>query len=336
MTQRKGKRKTAAELMAELSADPSFVARQHEQEQARRKREAEFRRAETPLIDALERVDIHVQSVWDLANTASPYPNAVPILIEHLQRPYPERVREGIARALAVPDAIREWDALLRLFESEADSTTTGVKWALGCALAAAATDDVINDVIRLLQDRSHGGNRIALISGLARSADPQARRALMEAGADPELATEVQRALKHSGMRNASAARLAESTTKQVPSGLSEASMNFDLPQVGPFLGRMAELVSGFGAREIVQVTQLLGELEVGEERELRFEVNHAGQAVPLRVGVFMDDVDAPDVYFFTVPKLAAEIDELMADFCEEHPNGGGGGAAPTPIGRG
>src|SRR5690606_10670983 len=136
------------------------------------------------------------QSVWDLVNTANPYPKAVPILIEHLQRPYPERVREGIARALAVPDAVKEWDTLRRLFETEADATTTGVKWALGCALAAAATDGVIGDVIHLLRDRRHGGNRTALISALARSADPRARRALMEAGADPELATEVQRAL--------------------------------------------------------------------------------------------------------------------------------------------
>src|SRR5690606_18879545 len=130
MTKRKGK--TAAELMAELNADPSFVVGQREQEQARLKMEAEFRRAEAPLIDALKKVGVHVQSVWDLVNTANPYPKAVPILIEHLQRPYPERVREGIARALAVPDAVKEWDTLRRLFETEADATTTGVKWALG------------------------------------------------------------------------------------------------------------------------------------------------------------------------------------------------------------
>lgn len=324
MTKRKGK--TAAELMAELNADPSFVVGQREQEQARLKMEAEFRRAEAPLIDALKKVGVHVQSVWDLVNTANPYPKAVPILIEHLQRPYPERVREGIARALAVPDAVKEWDTLRRLFETEADATTTGVKWALGCALAAAATDGVIGDVIHLLRDRRHGGNRTALISALARSADPRARRALMEAGADPELATEVQRALKLSGRKNAPATRREKSGIKEVPSGLLEASMNFDSPRVGPFLKRVAGLVSGFGARESAQVTQLLTELEVGEERELRFEVKHAGQMVPFHIGVFMDDVDAPDLYFFTVPQLAAEIDELMKDFCEELPNGGGG----------
>jgi hypothetical protein len=324
MTKRKWK--TAAELMAELSADPSFVARQREQEQARLNKEAEFHRAERPLIDALTRVGVRVQSVWDLVNTTNSYPKAVPVLLEHLQRPYPERVREGIARALAVPDAIKEWETLRRLFEREADATTTGVKWALGCILAAAASDDVIDDVIGLLQDRSHGGNRIALISALARSADPRARRALMEAGADPELSTEVQRVLKLSRRKSAPATRRDEFKTKEVPSGLSEASMNFDSTQVGPFLKRVTELVSHFGTREIAQVTGLLHELEVGEERELRFEVKHAGQTVPLLIGVFMDDVDTPDLYLFTVPQLAVQLEELMRDFCEEQPDGGGG----------
>jgi hypothetical protein len=97
MSKRKGK--TAAELMAELKADPEFVARQREQEQTRLRKEAEFQKAEAPLVNALKEVGVSVESVWDLVNTAAPYPKAVPSLLEHLQRPYPERVREGIARA---------------------------------------------------------------------------------------------------------------------------------------------------------------------------------------------------------------------------------------------
>jgi hypothetical protein len=191
------------------------------------------------------------------------------------------------------------------------------VKWALGLALAAAANDDVIDDVIRLLRDRRHGGNRDALVSALAKSSDPAARRTLMEFGADPDLASEVQNALKRWGKEKKT--RTANRAIKAAPAGLSEASTNFDSPQVEPFLRRVAALVSGFGATEIAQVTQLLNELEVDEERELRFEVKHEGRMAPLHIGVFMDDVDAPDLYFFTTPKLAAQLDELMQDFSEE-----------------
>jgi hypothetical protein len=135
-----------------------------------------------------------------------------------------------------------------------------------------------------------------------------------------------VQQALKHRGRKEAPTARSHETGVREALSGLSEASMNFDSAQVGPFLGRMVERISGFGAREAAQVVHLLDELEVGEERDLQFEVEHRGQLVPLWIGVFMDDVDAPDLYFFTVPQLAAKIEELMNDFGNEHPNGGGG----------
>jgi hypothetical protein len=104
------KQRTAAELMAELSRDPEFVERRRQQEEARQRQESDLRRAQQPLIDELRSVNLAVQSVWDVVNSASPYPRAVPILVRHLQLPYPDRVREGIARALAVPEARSSWD----------------------------------------------------------------------------------------------------------------------------------------------------------------------------------------------------------------------------------
>ena len=42
------------------------------------------------------------RSVWDLVNTAEPYPQLLDTLTEHISRSYHKRTREGIARALAV------------------------------------------------------------------------------------------------------------------------------------------------------------------------------------------------------------------------------------------
>src|SRR3712207_4152728 len=94
--------KTAAELMTELESDPDYVARRRRRDRELQQRTATLREAEAPLVGDLHRAGFDVASAWDLANTSTPYPEALPVLVEHLQRPYPDRVREGIARALAV------------------------------------------------------------------------------------------------------------------------------------------------------------------------------------------------------------------------------------------
>jgi hypothetical protein len=93
--------------MAELEADPAWVADRDARDEARAKQAAEWRRAEAPLLPDLAAVGFRVNSVRDLVNTAGPYPEALPMLLSHLQRSYPVQIREGIARALAMKGASR-------------------------------------------------------------------------------------------------------------------------------------------------------------------------------------------------------------------------------------
>jgi HEAT repeat protein len=185
------KKITAAELMAKLNADPEFVAKHAREEEELLKREAEYRLAEAPLVDELRAAGFQVQSAWDLVNTPGSYPKAVPILLSHLPRPYPPAVREGIARALAIPDTKASgWHVLTRLYIHEPEAR---VRSGLAAAIAAAADDDVIADVIALARDTRHGSSRLLLLSALERSADPRARAALMDLGTDPALTKEIQ-----------------------------------------------------------------------------------------------------------------------------------------------
>jgi|HubBroStandDraft_5_1064220.scaffolds.fasta_scaffold109496_3 hypothetical protein len=192
MTKRR-KRITARELVAQLGADPAYQARFRQQEDERLRREAEFTVAEAPLVADLAATGLAVGSVWDLVNTAKPYPEAIPVLLKHLPRPYPDRIREGIARALAVSDARHAWPTLADAFRVEPRS---GTKDGLACALAAIAGDDVLDELIGLLRDSSQGESRVLLVRALRRSKEPRAQRALMELGADPVLAKEVQHVL--------------------------------------------------------------------------------------------------------------------------------------------
>jgi hypothetical protein len=185
------KKTTAADLMAKLNADPEFVAKRARAEEDRQKREAEYQRAEAPLVDDLRAAGFQVQSAWDLVNTASSYPDALPILLAHLPRSYPAPVREGIARALAVPETrTLGWGVLTRLYREEADER---VKCGIAAAIAAASADEVLDDVISLVRDPRNGSSRVLLLSALDRSAAPRARATLVDLATDPELTKEIQ-----------------------------------------------------------------------------------------------------------------------------------------------
>ena len=107
-------------------------------------------------------------------------------------------------------------------------------------------------------------------------------------------------------------------SLSKNPSAEVHEASMNFDLANVRIFLERLSknrgigldtEALAGFAA-----------ETEIGEEREMRATAEIDGQPAPFRFGVFMDDIDAPDVYFVSGDEsLIAAIRAEFHDFCEE-----------------
>ena len=100
-------------------------------------------------------------------------------------------MREGVARALAVPEAkATGWVVLTRLYQEEPEDR---VKDGLAVAIAAAADDEVIGDVIALARDVRHGSSRLLLLSALEHSTDPQARAALLALGTDPDLTKEIQ-----------------------------------------------------------------------------------------------------------------------------------------------
>jgi hypothetical protein len=185
--------------LAHLARDPEYVARQRERDRALAERTSILRKAEQPLVQALRAVGEDVTSVWDLVNTSRPYPKAIPVLLAHLKKAYPGRVREGIARALAARESRPIWGELLAAFRAEPSECEPGgdVKWGLGCALSAPATDDVLGDVIDILADPRHGQSRIALIDVLLRSKDPRALRVLHESATDPVLARAVGEAFK-------------------------------------------------------------------------------------------------------------------------------------------
>jgi hypothetical protein len=191
---KKRKWKTAAEAMAEFEKDPAFVARRNQSEAERRHVEEANAHAEAPLVEELRKAGVPIGSVWELVNSANTYAQSFPILLDHLQRPYPDSVREGIARAMAVPAAKFAWPLLITLFGQEQQRRA---KDGLAVAISNIADDETLDELIAMARDVRHGESRLLLLSALERSRLPQARKALMELGGDPTLQKEVQRILR-------------------------------------------------------------------------------------------------------------------------------------------
>tara|TARA_R110002096_G_scaffold303080_11_gene498096 strand:- start:4394 stop:4771 length:378 start_codon:yes stop_codon:yes gene_type:complete len=99
--------------------------------------------SEEELVLEIRKVGYHIDSVYDLVNnTPHPflerkftgsYPLAYPILIKHLNKPYPPLIKEGIVRALAVKDASKV--AKQPLLEEFYKDNNKFVKWAIANTL---------------------------------------------------------------------------------------------------------------------------------------------------------------------------------------------------------
>lgn len=76
---------TAGELMAKLAHDEDYQRTKEADDAQRQARVQELHDAERPIVADLRRAGVDVDSVWDLVNTSAPYPNALPVLVKHLE-----------------------------------------------------------------------------------------------------------------------------------------------------------------------------------------------------------------------------------------------------------
>ena len=181
---------TLAEHNAILAADPAYQKMRRDKDATLNERSQLLRDDAAPLLEDLKSVGWDVKSAWDLVNTATPYPSAIPVLLNHLKKPYIDRNREAIARALAVPAATYAWSVLREEYKSSPSGS--GVKHGLAAALSAIVTDDVIDELVMLAKDQSNGESRVLLLNGLRRSRSPVAHDALADLADDPSLAKEI------------------------------------------------------------------------------------------------------------------------------------------------
>lgn len=139
------------------------------------------------IVDALQARGVSVNSVYDLVNSKSAYPRAIPVLVMHLPEVTDLSVKEGIIRALTVKEArgiagpalIREFGKLP--YEDSKSDRIQALKWAIANALSVAAAPSDFENIAGLLREKRHGKAREMLAIALARTQDPRAPRILQE-----------------------------------------------------------------------------------------------------------------------------------------------------------
>ena len=188
----KTKPQTAAEFMAELNANSEYQAMLAKQDEKRLKVVAKLKLASKPLDNALNAVcPFTIDNVWDLVNTRKRYDEALPVLFEHITKDYPDEILDGIARALAVPEALLYRPTLIKLFK-QSPPVSSGFRYGLGIAIAHTTGPANLGETIELAKDKSLGDSRLALLLAIKHSHKPEAKQAIEELREDPDLAKEI------------------------------------------------------------------------------------------------------------------------------------------------
>ena len=181
---------SATEFMEQLAKDKEYQRKKATFDAELQERADGLRAAEQPIVTDLRNAGVEVDSVWDLVNTAEPYPDALPVLIEHLERGgYPDRVMESLGRGLAVKPAVAFWDRLKALYLAPRNP---GEQEGAAVALAASATDAQLDDLVDFLSVEERGQSRIYFIRPILAVGRARGREVVEALRADPVLGKEA------------------------------------------------------------------------------------------------------------------------------------------------
>lgn len=188
---------TAGELIAELEQDPAYRQRQAALQAEDEQQRARLAEAEKPLLADLAAIGIRIDSAWNLYQDPDALPKAIPVLLDHLEREYPDKVLEGIANALNDTSARDSWRQIKNIYLSTPKPT---VRDRLATVLAGIAVRAHYDDLLWFLHEESLGETRIYFLRPVHRignrTASGKGRRVIEGFANDPALATEAKRIL--------------------------------------------------------------------------------------------------------------------------------------------
>lgn len=157
------------------------------------------------LIYELADIGIIVNSIWDLVNTKTKYPEAIPILMKYLPLVNYIRNKEGIVRALSVKEAkglilplmIKEYMQLTKDKEN--------LRWLIGNAVNATITKEEVELIFPIVLNKGNGLSRQMFVAALGKINTEKVREILKQLLNDEDkvISEEAQKALKKLEKKN-------------------------------------------------------------------------------------------------------------------------------------
>jgi hypothetical protein len=166
-----------------------MIQSQAQDEDRRQQLIAQNKEASKPVLANLSQAGLDVDWIEDLYNKRLDYKRAIPILLRWLPRVENPAVKEAIVRALSVPWARHTEAPALLVEEFRRSKSDFGLNWAIGNALSVVADDDVLNDIVGLIRDKTYGKAREMLVVALGNMKSPDVKYFLIELLDDEDLA---------------------------------------------------------------------------------------------------------------------------------------------------
>ncbi len=96
-----------------------------------------------------------------------------------------------------------------------------------------------------------------------------------------------------------------------------NEASMNFDLDNVVPFLSELdAKFELGINVKKLGEFS---ASVPLESEKSIVVDILDSGRKTKMEFRVFMDDIDAPDLFmFFDSKELSESVGNFMMSWAE------------------
>jgi hypothetical protein len=153
--------------------------------------------AEIDLIQPdLQRLGFKRDNIRDLHIEYPDYSAAIDLIFSHLQRPYLDKIHEILGRLLAHPAAFRLWRDLVTLYQKADKDSSPGLMDGLAIALREhcnrSKSQELRNEIIKLLRDKSRGESRIFFLNCFRRKRDKESLDLIAELKDDPDLKKEI------------------------------------------------------------------------------------------------------------------------------------------------
>lgn len=149
------------------------------------------------IIEELKKVGIDIKDIYDLVNTDKSYPEAIPVLMQLLEEGITNIVnREGIIRALAIPEAKGKIGSLLIEEFYKIPSENLLLRWTVGNTMEVVISDDDIDEVIKIVADKTNGMSRQMFALALGKVPSGKSEDVLIQLLDDEEIAPHALEAL--------------------------------------------------------------------------------------------------------------------------------------------